>query len=290
VVVTVMVLLPVVFLLWQAGHAGWGTIWPLIFRSLTWTLLLNTIELGVIVTVCSAVVGVGSAWLIERTNLPLRRFWRAVVVLPLAIPDFVIGYTWLSLAPAVHGLFGASLVMTLGLYPLVYLPVAAALRRVDSSLYEVARSLGLGRFRALLGTVLPQIRAALLGGCLMVLLGLLAEYGAFEILRFQTFTTEIFTEFNLGINPAAASALSLVLVVLSLLVIGTGSPSRRTWWGSRRSRCSARPGTRCCTASWPRCWRPSRRSPSRTWRCATPGGCPARSNGSGISCRACQDW
>lgn len=45
-----MVLLPVVFLLWQAGHAGWGTIWPLIFRSLTWTLLLNTIELGIIVT------------------------------------------------------------------------------------------------------------------------------------------------------------------------------------------------------------------------------------------------
>jgi iron(III) transport system permease protein len=219
-VVTVLVLLPVVFLLWQARHAGWGTIWPLIFRGLTWTLLVNTIELGVIVTVCSAVAGVGAAWLIERTNLPLRRFWRAVVVLPLAIPDFVIGYTWLSLTPAVHGLFGASLVMTLGLYPLVYLPVAAALRRVDSSLYEVARSLGHGRFRALLGTVLPQVRVALLGGCLMVLLGLLAEYGAFEILRFQTFTTEIFTEFNLGINPAAASALSLVLVVLSLLVIG----------------------------------------------------------------------
>ena len=235
-----MVLLPVVFLLWQAGHAGWGTIWPLIFRTLTWTLLLNTIELGVIVTVCSAVVGVGSAWLIERTNLPLRRFWRAVVVLPLAIPDFVIGYTWLSLTPAVHGLFGASLVMTLGLYPLVYLPVAAALRRVDTSLYEVARSLGLGRFRALLGAVLPQIRAALLGGCLMVLLGLLAEYGAFEILRFQTFTTEIFTEFNLGINPAAASALSLVLVVLSLLVIGTEMMLTRLGRHAGRAACRRR--------------------------------------------------
>jgi iron(III) transport system permease protein len=218
--VTAAVLLPVVFLLWQAGHAGWGTIWPLIFRSLTWTLLVNTIELGVIVTVCAAVVAFGAAWLIERTDLPLRRFWRAVVLLPLAIPDFVIGYTWSSLTPAVHGLFGASLVMTLGLYPLVYLPVAAALRRADSSLYEVARSLGLGRARALLRTVLPQIRAALLGGCLMVLLGLLAEYGAFEILRFQTFTTEIFTEFDLGINTAAASALSLVLVVLSVLVLG----------------------------------------------------------------------
>jgi iron(III) transport system permease protein len=220
VVVTVTVLLPVAFLLWQAGHAGWGTIWPLMFRHLTWTLLLNTIQLAVIVTCCSAVIAVSAAWLIERTNLPMRGFWRAVVVLPLAIPDFVIGYTWLSLTPAVHGLFGASLVMTLGLYPLAYLPVAAALRRVDSSLYEVARSLGHGRVRALLRTVLPQIRVALLGGCLMVLLGLLAEYGAFEILRFQTFTTVIFTEFSLGINPAAASALSLVLVVLSVLVVG----------------------------------------------------------------------
>jgi iron(III) transport system permease protein len=219
-VVTAAVLLPVVFLLWQAAHAGWGVIWPLIFRGLTWTLLLNTIQLALIVTVCSATIAVGAAWLIERTDLPLRRFWRTVVVLPLAIPDFVVGYTWSSLTPAIHGLFGACLVMTLGLYPLVYLPVAAALRRADSALYEVARSLGCGRFTALRRTILPQIRAALLGGCLLVLLGLLAEYGAFEILRFQTFTTEIFTEFSLGINPAAASALSLVLVLLSLLALG----------------------------------------------------------------------
>jgi iron(III) transport system permease protein len=219
-VVTIAVLLPIVFLLWQASQAGWSTVWPLIWRGLTWTLLVNTVQLAVIVTCCTAVIACTAAWLIERTTLPGRRFWRAVVVLPLAIPDFVIGYTWSSFAPAVHGLFGASLVMTLGLYPLVYLPVAAALRRADSSLYEVARSLGHGRFRALLRTMLPQVWAALLGGCLMVMLGLLAEYGAFEILRFQTFTTEIFTEFNLGMNTAAASALSVVLVVLSLLAVG----------------------------------------------------------------------
>jgi iron(III) transport system permease protein len=219
-VVTIAVLLPVVFLLWQAAHAGWGTIWPLIFRGLTWTLLVNTVQLAVIVTVCSAVLAFGAAWLIERTDVPLRRFWRAVVILPLAIPDFVVGYTWSTLSPAVHGLFGASLVMTLGLYPLVYLPVAAALRRADATLYDVARSLGCGPLVAMRRTILPQIRAALLGGSLLVLLGLLAEYGAFEILRFQTFTTEIFTEFNQGINPAAASALSLVLVLLSLLAVG----------------------------------------------------------------------
>src|SRR5262249_1332017 len=173
VMVTVTVLLPVAFLLWQAGHAGWGTIWPLMFRHLTWTLLLKTIQLAVIVTCCSGGIAVRAAGVIERTNLPMRGFWRAVVVLPLAIPDFVIGYTWLSLTPAVHGLFGASLVMTLGLYPLTYLPVAAALRRVDSSLYEVARSLGCGRLRALFRTVLPQGRAALLGGGLLGGRGLL---------------------------------------------------------------------------------------------------------------------
>ena len=57
--------------------------------------------------------------------------------------------------------------------------------------------------------MLPQIRPALLGGCLLVTLALLAEFGAFEILRFQTFTTTIFTEFTLGFNAPAASALSL---------------------------------------------------------------------------------
>jgi iron(III) transport system permease protein len=227
-VVTVTVLLPVVFLLREAAYAGWGVVWPLIFRGLTWTLLLNTIQLALIVTACTAVIAVGAAWLTERTNLPLRRVWRAVVVLPLAIPDFVVGYTWSSLTPAIHGLFGASLVMTLGLYPLAYLPVAAALRRADSSLYEVARSLGYGRLGALRRAVLPQVRTGLFGGCLMVLLGLLAEYGAFEILRFQTFTTEIFTEFSLGINPEAASALSIVLVVLSLLALsGEMAANRR---------------------------------------------------------------
>jgi iron(III) transport system permease protein len=142
------------------------------------------------------------------------------MLLPLAIPDFVTGYTWSSLSPAVHGLGGAVLVMTLGLYPLIYLPVAAALRRADSTLYEVARGLGTGRFAAFRRVVLPQIRPALLGGCLLVTLALLAEFGTFEILRFQTFTTEIFTEFTLGFNAPAASALSLLLVLLSLLALG----------------------------------------------------------------------
>ena len=109
--------------------------------------------------------------------------------------------------------------MTLALYPLVYLPVAGALRRADPTLEEIARSLGQGRFTTFCRVTLPQIRPALLGGCLLVTLVLLAEFGAFEILRYQTFTTTIFTEFNLGFNTPAACALSGVLVVFSLLVL-----------------------------------------------------------------------
>ncbi|MBV9854515.1 MAG: iron ABC transporter permease [Streptosporangiaceae bacterium] len=218
--VCVALLLPVAFLIWQATGTGWPLISRLLMRRLTLTLLINTIELTLAVTTCAATVALGAAWCVERTNLPGRRVWRVLVLLPLAIPDFVVGYTWSSLTPAVHGLTGAVLVMTLGLYPLVYLPVAAALRRADSTLYEVARGLGSGRFTAFRRVVLPQIRPALLGGCLLVTLALLAEFGAFEILRFQTFTTEIFTEFTLGFNAAAASALSLLLVLLSLLALG----------------------------------------------------------------------
>jgi iron(III) transport system permease protein len=219
-VVCVALLLPVTFLIWQASGVGWSLISRLLFRQLTWMLLVNTVELTLAVTVCAAVIALAAAWCIERTNLPGRRLWRVLMLLPLAIPDFVVGYTWSSLSPVVHGLQGAVLVMSLGLFPLIYLPVAAALRRADSALYEVARGLGLGRFTAFRRVVLPQIRPALLGGCLLVTLALLAEFGAFEILRFQTFTTEIFTEFTLGFNAPAASALSLLLVLLSLLALG----------------------------------------------------------------------
>src|SRR5579875_3318452 len=227
-VVATAVLLPVAFLIWQATHTGWGLIGRLLFRRLTLTLLVNTAELTIAVTVCAAVLSVAAAWFEERTDLPGRGLWRAVLIVPLAIPDFVVGYTWSSLSPAVHGLGGAVLVMTLALYPLAYLPVAAALRRADTSVYEVARSLGHGRAAAFWRAIVPQIRSAILGGAMLVALAILAEYGAFEILRFQTFTTEIFSEFSLGFDTSAASALSLLLVVASLLVLAAERAAARS--------------------------------------------------------------
>jgi iron(III) transport system permease protein len=217
--VAVVLALPLVFLLIEAQGAGTSTIVHLIFRSLTATLLWNTVRLTVVVTVLCAVIGTTAAWFVERTDLPGRRLWAVLVVVPLAIPDFVVSFGWASLSTWVQGFRGAVLVMTLAVYPLVYLPVAASFRRADPGQEEVARSLGVGRLRTFWRITLAQARVAILGGCLLVTLVILAEYGAFEILGYQTFTTEIFTEFNVSFNVPTACALALVLVLVSLVVL-----------------------------------------------------------------------
>ena len=127
--------------------------------------------------------------------------------------------------------------MTLAAYPLVYLPVAASLRSADPGQEETARSLGLGRVRTFLRVTVAQARGAILGGCVLVALVLLAEYGAFEILGYQTFTTEIFSEFQVSFNVPTACALSLVLVVLSAAVLGGDAAARgRGRVGAHRAR------------------------------------------------------
>ncbi len=217
--VAIVLILPLAFLLVQASDAGASTIVNLVFRSLTATLLWNTVRLTIVVTLLCALIGTAAAWLIERTDLPGRRVWAVQVVVPLAIPDFVVSFGWASLSTWVQGFRGAVLVMTLAVYPLVYLPVAASFRNSDPGQEEVARSLGTGRLATFWRVTTGQARGAILGGCLLVALVILAEYGAFEILGYQTFTTEIFTEFGVSFNVPTASALSLVLVLLSLIVL-----------------------------------------------------------------------
>jgi iron(III) transport system permease protein len=226
--VAALLALPLVFLLIEASGAGVSEVAQLIFRPLTWSLLWNTVRLTVAVTAACAVIGTAAAWCVERTDLPGRRAWAVLVVVPLAIPDFVVSFGWHSLWTWAHGFLGAVIVMTLAVYPLVYLPVAASLRMADPGQEEVARSLGSGRVKVFVRITLGQAKGAILGGCLLVTLVLLAEYGAFEILGYQTFTTEIFTEFN-SYSFAASCALSLVLVLLSLLVLaGEGLINRNS--------------------------------------------------------------
>ena len=238
--VALLLLLPLAFLILEAGQDGWSTLHPLLFRSLTATLLWNTVSLTVVVTALCAVIGTLAAWFVERTDLPGRRIWAVLVVVPVGIPDFVTSFGWKSIIPSLGGFSGAALVMTLAVYPLVYLPVAACLRNADPAQEEVARSLGLGRVRTFCRVTLAQVRVAVLGGCVLVALVMLAEYGAFEILGFRTFTTEIYTEFLSGFDAPAACALSLVLVVLSVFVLTGEGLSRGRGRQSRAGGLAAR--------------------------------------------------
>jgi iron(III) transport system permease protein len=216
--IALVLLVPLAFLLVEAQGAGAGKVLSLVDRPLTAHLLWNTVRLTVAVSALCTVIGTGAAWLVERTNLPGRRVWAVLLVVPLAIPDFVISFGWASLSNEISGFRGAVLVMTLAVYPLVYLPVASSLRNADPALEEVSRSLGVSRLKTFWRVTIVQSRVAILGGCLLVALVLLAEYGAFDILAYQTFTTEIFSEFSEFQVPAACG-LSLVLIVLGLIVL-----------------------------------------------------------------------
>jgi iron(III) transport system permease protein len=220
VLIVAVLLSPLALIAAQAVQTGWSQLWPVLDRPFVGSLLWNTVRLAVLVTALCAVIGTVAAWLTERTTLPGRRVWSVLLIVPLVVPDFVLSWAWSSVFPSVRGYFGAALVMVLHLYPLVYLPMTAAFRAADPGQEEAARSLGLSQWAVWLRISVRQARSVLLGGCLLVCLSLMAYYGAFEDLHYQTFTTAIFGELRTQFNPAGASALSLVLVILSVLVLG----------------------------------------------------------------------
>jgi len=210
---------PIAFLMIEAHRAGFDAVVALVWRPLTAKLLWNTVSVTMVVTASCAVIGTLAAWCVERTDVPARRFWAVVLVVPFAIPAFVVSWGWESLTTWTKGFHGAALIMTLTLFPLVYLFVAASLRSADPGLEEAARGLGLGRVRTFVRVTLAQSRGAILSGCAVVALILLAEYGAFEDLGFQTFTMEIFREFQISFNVPTACAMSFVLLGLGVVVL-----------------------------------------------------------------------
>jgi len=210
---------PLIFVVVQAVDAGWAPARALLHRPLAMELIWHTVALTAAVTATTAVLGFGAAYLVECTDLPCRRVFAVALVLPLAVPEFVQGVSWVSLTTSVRGYWGAVLVMTCSLYPLVYLPVAASLRRADPVLTEVAQSLGRGRWSALWRVVIPMTRPALGGGALLVCLYLLGEYGAFAALQYQTFATAIYTEFKVAYDTASASVLTLLLCAMAIVVV-----------------------------------------------------------------------
>ncbi len=219
-IVALLSLVPLGFIAWIAIDSGWDTVRELVFRPKVADLLVNTFLLELAALPITIVLAVSLAWLTERTDLKFARGWSWLMVAPLAVPAFVQSYAWASVAPGLHGLWGAVLVSVLAYFPFCYLPVAAQLRRLDPTLEETAASLGLTPFETFVRVILPQLRLAVCGGALLVGLHLLAEYGLFVLMRYDTFATAIVDQFQSVYNGPAANLLGGVLVLLCFGLLG----------------------------------------------------------------------
>ena len=197
--------------------------------------LWRSLRLAVSVSGAALVLGTGLAWLTTRTDLPLGRLWRVLLPLPLVFPTFVGAAAFIHTlnpgglandllsgigvdrTPELRGFTGAWLVLTLMTYPYVYLPVAARLRQLPSTLEESARVLGDTALKVFGRICVPQMATAMGAGTLLVFLYTLSDFGAVQLMRYDTLTRAIAT--NQLANPPAALALSLILLVLAALVV-----------------------------------------------------------------------
>ncbi|WP_106817184.1 ABC transporter permease [Janibacter massiliensis] len=213
-------LAPLLVVASRAFGAPWHEVTAYFLRPRMGELVGHTLALVGVTVPATVVLGIGCAWLVERTDVPAPSLWRILLTAPLAVPAFVSSYAWTSAVPGMEGLGGAALVTTLAYLPFVLLPVAAVLRDLDLADEEVARSLGLGPRAAVLRTVLPRLRPAASGGALLVALHLLAEFGVLEMMRYPTVTTAILTQYSMGFSNDEGAMLAMVLVVMCLALLG----------------------------------------------------------------------
>ncbi|KJV24682.1 iron ABC transporter permease [Aquitalea magnusonii] len=227
---------PLLVIIWQAAQSDPADFIDMLWRPLVGSLALNTAIIVSATTLLCGVLGLVCAWFAERTRLPWQGLWPLLSVAPMAIPTFISSYAWVSLSDDLQGFPGALLVLGSAYSPLVFLPVSAALRGLDPALEETARTLGLGPWRCFFRLILPQLRPALLGGMLLVALSTLSEFGAFVLLRFRTFTTEIFAEYRAGFDSHGAAQLSIVLLLVAAMLIGLEWRVRRQPSYERRAK------------------------------------------------------
>jgi iron(III) transport system permease protein len=225
---------PLLYLTVRAGGAGASAV-AILVSPLTGRLLLRTVGLAVGVLALALAVALPYAWLVTRSDLPGRRLWTVIGALPLLFPSYVAAFAFVSalgpagpLGPLVGALglpelgrggSGALIVLALASYPYLFLPLVAALRRLDPALEETARTLGASRGTVLQRVVLPQLRPSLAGGGLLVVLYVLSDFGAVSMVGFNTFTLGIYDAYRALYDRSVAAVLGLALVALSLLPI-----------------------------------------------------------------------
>jgi len=227
----------VAYMAFTANAAIWNRLWTTRIPE----LLLNTSALAFSVAAGTLVLGVSLAWMVARREFPGRRIWERALILPLAMPTYVLAYVysyllgtggpvesaWQMVAgpearlPSPHGFAGATLVMTLDTFPFVYLLARAAFLNLNVSYEEVARACGASRARTLFRITLPLMRPAIVAGLSLVILYVVSDFGAVSLLRYQTLTYAVYQQLTGRYDHAAASILSLLLVVVTLVFLIT---------------------------------------------------------------------
>ncbi len=235
--IALLMTLPLLYLLYRTASAGPAAV-HLLLRPRTLQVVANSALLALTVTGVSALLSVPLAWLLVRTDLPLRRLWAVLTVLPLVIPSYVAGYTLVAAVgprgllqealagpfgvarlPSIYGFPGAWLTLTLFTYPYVYLSVRAALAGLDPALEEASRCLGHGAWRTFFGCVLPQLRPAVATGALLSALYTVSDFGVVTLLRYDVFTRAVYVQYRSSFDRTMAAALALLLVALAVVLL-----------------------------------------------------------------------
>ncbi|MBX2854463.1 MAG: ABC transporter permease subunit, partial [Rhodobacteraceae bacterium] len=216
--------------------------WERLARSVLWTYVGNTLALGALVAAGSAAIGVSTAWLVTTQRFPGRGLFEVLLALPLAFPAYVIAYAYTDLLdhpglvqstlrnvtgwgprdywfPEIRSLEGAAAMLTLVLYPYVYLLSRAAFLQQSVCALDVARTLGRGPWSTFFSVALPMARPAIVTGVALTLMEALADFGTVAHFGVPTFATGIYRAwFSMGNHIAAAQLSACLLVFVCALL------------------------------------------------------------------------
>ncbi len=218
-------------------------VWQHLASTVLGRYVSNTLYLTVTVGLGTMIIGTGTAWLVVMCRFPGRRIFEWALLLPLAVPTYVIAYaytdflqyagplqSWLREVfewgrgdyyfPNIRSLGGAATLITLVLYPYVYLLARAAFLEQSVCVLDVGRTLGRGPWNLFATVAVPLARPAIVGGVSLVLMETLNEFGAVQFFGVDTFTTGIYrTWFGLGEQVAAAQLAACLLLFVFLLIL-----------------------------------------------------------------------
>ncbi|HRF12123.1 MAG: iron ABC transporter permease [Candidatus Accumulibacter phosphatis] len=261
--VAALVGLPVASVLTNILSGGTSATWSHLAATVLPDYVANTLVLCLAVALGVIVVGVATAWLTAMHDFPGRRVFEWALVLPMAMPAYVLAYVYTDFLqfvgplqsflreffgwskadywfPEVRSLAGAVTMFVFVLYPYVYLLTRTTFSERASGMLEASRSLGFGSWRSFFRLSLPLARPAIVAGATLALMETLADYGTVSYFGVQTFTTGIYRAwFSLGDRIAAAQlAAALLAFVIVLLLIEHASRGRSRFHntsGRRRS-------------------------------------------------------